>query len=106
MLSSASGEYAIIDLPTSRIDMKDHLNLSDMKVNLDRRAETVVFALPQLRFVARFRIKDRCEESPMKADTLLIEPDAECFSICFRSTCNLGIDFRFLKSVTYEEGAR
>ena len=74
--------------------------------NLDRRAETVGFALPPLRLVARFRIKDRCEESPMKADTLLIEPDAECFSICFRSTCNLGIDFRFLKSVTYEEGAR
>jgi hypothetical protein len=64
----------------------------------------VVLALPQLRLVASFRIKDRCEESPMQADTLLFEPDEERFSICFRGACVLGLDFRFLKSVTYREG--
>ena len=39
MIVSQMGSYAIIDLPSSKIDVKDHLNLSDMKVNLDRRAE-------------------------------------------------------------------
>ncbi len=39
MLVSQAGDYAIIDLPTSRIDAKEHLNLADMKVDLDRRAE-------------------------------------------------------------------
>ncbi|MEW5799079.1 MAG: PDZ domain-containing protein [Bacteroidota bacterium] len=31
--------FAIIDLPTGKIDPKDKLNLSDMKMNLDKRAE-------------------------------------------------------------------
>jgi len=39
MLVGIDGSYAIIDLPTSRIEVKDRLNLSDMKVTLDRRAE-------------------------------------------------------------------
>jgi len=39
MLLGTGGGYAIIDLPTSRIDAKDRLTLSDMKVLLDRRAE-------------------------------------------------------------------
>ncbi len=39
MLVGAEGAYAIIDLPGSKVDMKDRLNLSDMKVKLDRRAE-------------------------------------------------------------------
>ena len=39
MLVGASGEYSIIDLPTAKMEMKEHLNLADMKVNLDRRAE-------------------------------------------------------------------
>jgi tricorn protease len=39
MIVGADGAYAIIDLPSSKIDMKDRLNLSDMKVRLDRRAE-------------------------------------------------------------------
>ena len=39
MLVGSGGTFSIIDLPTSKIDAKDHLNLSDMKVNLDRRAE-------------------------------------------------------------------
>ncbi len=39
MIVGADGGYAIIDLPSSKIDMKERLNLSDMKVRLDRRAE-------------------------------------------------------------------
>ena len=39
MLVNQSGEYSIIDLPASKIDAKEHLNLADMKVNLDHRAE-------------------------------------------------------------------
>ncbi|HEY5133176.1 MAG TPA: S41 family peptidase [Candidatus Krumholzibacteriaceae bacterium] len=39
MLVGLADGYAIIDLPTAKIDIKDRLNLSDMKVNLDRRAE-------------------------------------------------------------------
>jgi len=72
--------------------------------SLDRRAETVVFSLPQLCFSATFRIRERSEALAMKADTVLIEPDEERFSICFRATCNLGDDFRFLKSVTFKQG--
>ena len=39
MLVSQDGSYAIIDLPSAKIDIKDRLNLADMKVNLDRRSE-------------------------------------------------------------------
>ena len=39
MLVGGGGSYSIIDLPTNKIDAKEHLNLSDMKVNLDRKAE-------------------------------------------------------------------
>jgi tricorn protease len=39
MLVAQQGSYAIIDLPSARIDIKDRLTLSDMKVQLDRHAE-------------------------------------------------------------------
>lgn len=39
MLVSQEGSYAIIDVPSAKIDVKDKLNLSDMKVKLDRHAE-------------------------------------------------------------------
>jgi tricorn protease len=39
MLVGQEGSYAIIDLPTAKIEIKEKLNLSDMKVQLDRRAE-------------------------------------------------------------------
>jgi tricorn protease len=39
MLLGQSGTYAIIDLPTAKIDVKDKLDLSDLKVTLDRKAE-------------------------------------------------------------------
>jgi tricorn protease len=39
MLVAQQGSYAIIDLPSARIDIKDRLTLSDMKVQLERRAE-------------------------------------------------------------------
>jgi tricorn protease len=39
MIVGAQGSYAIIDLPSSKVDMKEKLDLSDMKVKLDRRAE-------------------------------------------------------------------
>ncbi|MFO7445872.1 MAG: PDZ domain-containing protein [Ignavibacteriaceae bacterium] len=39
MLVSQSGSYAIIDLPSQKIEIKEKLNLSDMKVKLDRHAE-------------------------------------------------------------------
>ncbi len=39
MLISQESSYAIIDLPSAKIDVKDRLNLLDMKVTLNRRAE-------------------------------------------------------------------
>ncbi len=39
MLVNQEGAYAIIDLPTAKIEAKDRLNLSDLKVTLDRHAE-------------------------------------------------------------------
>jgi tricorn protease len=39
MLVGQTDSYAIIDLPTSKIEVKERLNLGDMKVNLDRKAE-------------------------------------------------------------------
>ncbi len=39
MLVGLEGSYAIVDLPTGKIDPKEKLNLSDLKMNLDRRAE-------------------------------------------------------------------
>ncbi|HEX9658314.1 MAG TPA: S41 family peptidase [Bacteroidota bacterium] len=39
MLVGGSGSYYLIDLPTSKIEAKDRLDLSDVKMNLDRRAE-------------------------------------------------------------------
>ena len=31
--------YAIVDLPTGKLDLSERLNLSDLKFNLDREAE-------------------------------------------------------------------
>ncbi len=39
MLVSQHGTYAIVNLPTARIEISEQLNLSDMKINLDRREE-------------------------------------------------------------------
>jgi tricorn protease len=39
MLVNQDQTYAIIDLPTSKIELKEHLNIADMKVNLDLHAE-------------------------------------------------------------------
>jgi len=39
MLVSAGGKYAIIDLPKSKVEMKQTLDLSGMEVRLDRQAE-------------------------------------------------------------------
>ena len=39
MLVGTGDAYYIIDLPSSKIDAKEKLNLSDLKVTLDRRAE-------------------------------------------------------------------
>jgi len=39
MLVGYKHTYAIIDLPSQKIDLKDHLDLSDMKVDLNRHAE-------------------------------------------------------------------
>ncbi len=39
LVSIPGGGYAILDLPTAKIDVKERLNLGDMTVNLDRKAE-------------------------------------------------------------------
>ncbi len=39
MLVGGGGSYYLIDLPTSKIDAKDRLDVSDVKMNLDRRSE-------------------------------------------------------------------
>jgi tricorn protease len=39
MIVEQADAYAIIDLPAAKIEITDRLDLSDMKVNLDRRAE-------------------------------------------------------------------
>jgi tricorn protease len=39
MMVGQMGSYAIIDLPSAKIEIKERLNLSDMKVKLDRKAE-------------------------------------------------------------------
>ena len=39
ILVGMGGSYAIMDLPSSKIEIKERLNLSDMKINLDRKQE-------------------------------------------------------------------
>lgn len=39
MMISADGAYSIIDLPAGRVELRERLNLADLKVNLDRQAE-------------------------------------------------------------------
>ncbi|MDG5766195.1 S41 family peptidase [Balneolales bacterium ANBcel1] len=41
MMISRAGEYAIVDLPSREVQMDPKLNLSDMKIRLDRTAEWV-----------------------------------------------------------------
>jgi len=41
MLVGQNGGYGIIDLPSAKVELRERLNLSDMKVNLDRKAEWV-----------------------------------------------------------------
>jgi len=55
--------------------------------NLHPRLEMLDFEIPKLAFSARFHIKERTQEIAMVADTLLIEPDEERFSITFRASC-------------------
>lgn len=62
-------------------------------------SDIVSFEIPVLRFAARFHVKDRLEELPMEADTLLIEPDQGRFAITFRSSYVLREDCRYLRSV-------
>jgi tricorn protease len=39
MIFGLDGSYAIIDLPTAKVEPKDKLNLADMKMNLNKREE-------------------------------------------------------------------
>ncbi len=39
LLVGQGGSYAIVDLPTGKLDLSERLNLSDLKFNLDREAE-------------------------------------------------------------------
>lgn len=39
MLAASGGRYAIIDTPTAKADLRDYLDLSDMKVVVDHHAE-------------------------------------------------------------------
>ena len=39
MLAGQKGSYSIIDLPQNKVELKEKLDLRDMKVNLDRHAE-------------------------------------------------------------------
>jgi tricorn protease len=39
MLVASGGRYAIIDAPSARVELRDYLDLSDMKVTVDRHAE-------------------------------------------------------------------
>jgi len=39
ILVGQNNSYAILDLPSSKIEIKERLNLSDMKINLDRKLE-------------------------------------------------------------------
>jgi tricorn protease len=39
MIIGMGGSYAIVDLPSGKVDAKDKLDLSNMRVTLDRRAE-------------------------------------------------------------------
>jgi tricorn protease len=39
MILGSGGGYYIVDLPTAKLDLKDRLNLADMSVTLDRKAE-------------------------------------------------------------------
>ena len=39
LINAGDGAFAIIDLPGAKIEIKDKLDLSDLKVTLDRRAE-------------------------------------------------------------------
>ena len=39
MLVSSGGRFAIIDTPTAKFELRDYLDLSDMKVTVDRHAE-------------------------------------------------------------------
>jgi tricorn protease len=39
ILVSQNGSYAILDLPSSRLDVSERLNLSELKINVDRSAE-------------------------------------------------------------------
>ncbi len=66
-----------------------------------RRAEMTV-AIPRLEFTATFRVKERTETVPMVADTLLVEPDENRFSIGFRASHAIGNDLHYLKSVHFE----
>ena len=69
-------------------------------INMHPRKARMEWELPTHKFKTIFRVKNRVEEIPMVIDTLLIEPDENRFALTFRSTCAIGNDFQYIKSVT------
>jgi hypothetical protein len=59
-------------------------------------------SLPTLKHVCQFVIKNRTKEVPMRADTLLIEPDKGRLAITFRASLFIGNDFKFIKSISWK----
>lgn len=69
--------------------------------NLHPKVEMLVLEIPRLSFSATFQVRDRSEELPMVADTLLIEPDLDRLVIAFRASLAVGDDALRLRSVLF-----
>jgi len=69
--------------------------------NLHPEAETLVLELPRLSFRATFHVRDRTEQVPMVADTLLVEPDLGRLALAFRASLPLGDDAVRLRNVVF-----
>lgn len=74
-------------------------------INMHPRKARMEWVLPTYKFKTLFRVKNRVEEIPMVIDTLLIEPDENRFALTFRSTCAIGNDFQYVKSVTVKSAS-
>ncbi len=68
---------------------------------LHPRKPIVQFSIPAQRIRVSFYIKNQVVRGEMAADTLILEPDSERFSVVYRSACSIGSSYRYLQRVEF-----
>lgn len=75
-------------------------------LRLHPRAERLVLEVPRLACTAAFHVRDRVEELPLVADTLVVEPDEGRLYVSLRASLLIGGDAMRLRRVIFRSPVR